>query len=399
MTSDTVYDLAVIGGGPAGSASAYHAAESGLKTILLEKEKYPRDKPCGGGLGARCVPLLGRHAIDAINCDLDEMRLYAPSYKRFACKGLPGHLVLRKEFDAAMAEDAKDAGAEVMDQCRVKEVTELPSGDYEIVANGYSFRAKYVIHATGFPRKGMVHSSVKREKYEADYMAMTVVSETAIDNKVLEPTGFSDKILALFFGPVPNGYGWCFVKDGSVNIGIGAGGHLLKDPKPMEAYHNFVKQLKQHGCLPPDLALAKATVFPLPFKRTARETVFGKQLMVGDFAGFVSPMTGEGLYYAIRGGYLAARAVKENMENGTPLTSYQDQWMKEFGRELNRYAYFLREMVYKSRARMELAVTLGRKDPKMADILNSMVTGTISYPKALRKALLRLPVSLIKAWF
>ncbi len=93
--------------------------------------------------------------------------------------------------------------------------------------------------------------------------------------------------------------------------------------------------------------------------------------MVGDFAGFVSPVTGEDLYYAIKGGQLAAEAIHQNMQNKTPLTTYQQNWQQEFGVNLNKYGYILRERVYKSKRRMELVVTLGKHDRKMGDTPSS----------------------------
>jgi geranylgeranyl reductase family protein len=398
MTSGTrkkIYDVAVVGGGPAGSATAYYTAKAGLKTILFEKQSYPRPKPCGGGLSERSIPLLGKHAVNAINCKIEELRLFAPSYQCFTHESLPGYFVLRETFDHAMIKDAQEAGTTIMDNCRVKAVNQHSSGDYEIETQDGTITAKYVILATGFPKKALKKSPLPPRKFEDDYLAMTVMSETPIDNKILEEVNFSNKITAIFFGAVPNGYGWYFVKEGYVNIGIGATALLLKDGGALNKYHRFVKNLKEKGLLPKDLELAKERAFPLPFKKTAENTVFDNVLLVGDSAGFVSPVTGEGLYYAIKGGQLAAEAIHQNLENGTPLMSYQENWKKDFGNNLNN-GYFLREAVYKSKRRMEFAVTLGRHDRKMSEILNKMISGMYTYREVMIKALLRLPITLFK---
>jgi geranylgeranyl reductase family protein len=399
MTLQKRYDVAVVGGGPAGTSSAYYAAKLGLKTILFEKRAYPRTKPCGGALSARIIPFLGKEAVKAINCEIEELRVFSPSYKCLTIGNVSAYTVRREEFDQAMAKDAQEAGAIVMDKCRVKAIYQLPSGDYEIAAETITITAKYIIMAAGFQKNALIRSPFIREEFEEDYLAMTVVSETPVDNKILAEVNFPLKAMAIFFGAVPNGYGWYFVKDGYVNIGIGATALLLKDVGAVNEYKRFVTDLKEKGFLPKDLELAKERAFPLPFKRTVEKSVFGNVLLVGDSAGFVSPVTGEGIYYAVKGGKLAAEAIERNFINGTPLSSYQENWKNDFGNGLDKYGYSLREMLYKSKRRMELAVTLGIHDKKMALLVNDMIYGVSSYQVVLKKALLRLPITLIKTIF
>jgi geranylgeranyl reductase family protein len=399
--SDT-YDVAVVGGGPAGASSAYYAAKLGLKTILFEKQAYPREKPCGGALSERSVPLLGTHAVNAINCHMEELHLYAPSFKRFVSGPLPGRFVIRREFDHAMAKDAREAGVELRENSPVKTIQPLASpseGSYSIITAESSVNTRYVILATGYQNNLLIKQLKIREKWEKDYLAMCMVSETPIDNEILASTDFAGKVLGIFFGAVPNGYGWYFVKDGYVNIGVGATALLVKDTGIKNAYANFVRNLKEKELLPGDLELAKARAFPLPFKKTAKKTVFGNVLLVGDSAGFVSPVTGEGLYYSLRGGQLAAEAIHGNIKNGTPLTAYQENCLKAFGNDLNKHGYFLREQLYKSGARQEFAVASGQHDKTFAEILKKMIVGTYSYRKTIRKALLRLPITLFKMVF
>jgi flavin-dependent dehydrogenase len=291
------------------------------------------------------------------------------------------------------------AGAKVVDDCPVKAIHPLDSGDYEIQTGQGSFKASYVVLATGVRKNGFKKKLDLPHNREKDYLAITVESETAIDNAILEEVGFSNKILAIFFGAVPNGYGWYFVKEGYVNIGIGATAILLRETGARQVYHRFVKNLKVNGFLPGNLELAKERAFPLPFKRTAARTVSGKVLLVGDSAGFVSPVSGEGLYYGLKGGQLAAEAIARHRDRGIPLTSYQENWEKSFGNDLNKYGFLLREAVYKSTRRMEIAVTLGRHDRKVAILLTRMLYGEISYAETIRSALARLPVSLIKMIF
>lgn len=400
MTSNIRYDVAVIGGGPAGTSSAYHTAKMGLKTILFEKYAYPRFKPCGGALSARVIPLLGKEALKTINCEIEELRIFSPSYNCLTINHVPGYTIRREEFDWGMAKDAQEAGANVMDNCRVKTIHKLPAGDYEIATEKITITAKYVILASGFQKKAFIHSPFIREEFEEDYLAMTVVSETPVDNKLLaEEVDIQAKLMAIFFGAVPNGYGWYFIKDGYINIGIGATALLLKDVGAINAYKQFAFNLKERGFLPQSLELSKERVFPLPFKHTVNKSVFDNALLVGDAAGFVSPVTGEGIYYAVKGAKLAAEAIEKNIKIGTPLSSYHENWKKEFGNDLDKYGYFLRKRLYKNKERMEWALNLGIHDKKMALLLNNLVYGVYGYQKVFWKALLRLPITLIKTIF
>lgn len=401
------YDVAVAGGGPAGAAAAYHAALLGLKTVLFEKKGYPREKLCGGALSHRTLELLGPRTKAAINCEMDEMRLFGPSFKSFRVTGLPGYMVLRHEFDEAMARDAQDAGTQLWDNCAVKKVTQLPFGGYELGMAGTgagsppasTITARYLILAVGLQDNNLTRQlGVPRIK-EDDYLAMTMVSETPVNNSMLENQHLQGKTLGLFFGAVPNGYGWCFVKKGFVNIGVGATRKLLASTGARFAYDTFVENLKREGVIPESLELKKALPFPLPYKRTVDQTVFGDALLVGDVAGFVSPVTGEGLYYSIRAGMLAAETVHGNLEKGTPLALYQDRWLEEFGKDFNKQGYFLQKFMYKNRRRMEFSVTLGRHDRKMADLIMKMIVGVYSYRETIVRGLRRLPIALFKVIF
>lgn len=398
MNKNNSFDVAVVGGGPAGTSAARHAALLGLKTILFEKESYPRPKPCGGALSERCLPLLGDTAREAINSTVSELRLFAPSLRFFSKMQPSGYFILRDRFDAAMAADARNAGAMVMERARVSSVDIRPDGTYGIrLANSAGeFFSTCIVSAAGFPRKSVVHSPIAPEPQQPGYFAMTVVSETPAVQPFPDPARGDGPMLGIFFGAVPNGYGWFFMKDGYLNIGVGATAELLAKEGAVNAYRRFVKVLRELRYIPEGLELAPERAYPLPFRKTARQTVFGKTLLAGDSAGFVSPVTGEGLYYAIKSGQLAASAISEFLRSGAPLNLYQDMWLRDFGHDNNRYGYRLREIMYKSRGRMEFSVTLGRYDKEMATLLTRLILGETRYRTGAARILARLPLTLLK---
>ncbi|MHA1303629.1 MAG: NAD(P)/FAD-dependent oxidoreductase, partial [Candidatus Heimdallarchaeaceae archaeon] len=293
MELEETYDIAVIGGGPAGSSAAYYATKYGLRTILFEKHNYPRDKPCGGALSPRTMKLIGKKATEAINCEVGNITIYSPSLKKFVNMGNECYFVIREQFDAAMAEDAKEQGAKICEGELVQQVKKDENGQYTVTTNKRTIKADYIIMATGVQNNKLIRSLGIRKRWEEGYLAMCVNSETKINNEDFKALGVEETSLQIFFGIVPKGYGWYFVKDGYVNIGIGATWINIKEEGAKDIYNKFIQQLRELNLLPQELELAKSKSHTLVFKKPAKQTIFDKILLVGDAAGFVSPVTGE----------------------------------------------------------------------------------------------------------
>lgn len=393
------YDVAIIGGGPAGTSAGRNAAKYGLKAVIFEKAKYPRDKPCGGALSSRTDDLLGDVALSHMNCKVTRLDIYSPSLKKISIPNKCGHFVIRSEFDAAMAKDARKSDAEVFDECPVSKINRLESGEYEVVSGKKVVTARYIVMATGVQNNKLIKDLGIRTKWPEGHLARCAESETAVENEILDRINDNDKTLSVFFGVVPSGYGWYFVKDGYLNVGIGSFWHDIKEQGPNQIYEDFVNLLKKEGLVPEGLVLNRPRHHILAFKKPAEKTVFDRVVLVGDAAGFVSPVTGEGLYYSILSGKLAAKAIRDDSEGEVPLESYEESWKRAFGRDLAGPGLFLQKVAYKSRGWMELIVTLGRHDEKMADIFRQVVFGEDEYKNIIKKMVLRFPVALIKAIF
>ena len=111
-----VYDLTVVGGGPAGATCARRAAEAGLDVVLLEKAYHPREKPCGGALGPQSIRILDLDISSVIERTFNAAIVRTPSGKKvtLTSEGLIGHIVTRSKFDAYLLQKAVDAGVEVV---------------------------------------------------------------------------------------------------------------------------------------------------------------------------------------------------------------------------------------------------------------------------------------------
>ena len=143
-----VYDLIVVGGGPAGSTCARKAAQLGLDVLILEKENHPRRKACGGGLTIRVKNALDLDFTQVVERELCGQRFYYPSgkSKTYLQPDVAGHTVLREDFDHFLLQKAEESGATIHQGSRVTDIIEevrLIKSDYEI---GRTFHACRVIN-------------------------------------------------------------------------------------------------------------------------------------------------------------------------------------------------------------------------------------------------------------
>src|SRR5947207_11100100 len=144
------FDAIVVGAGPAGSVTAYRLSRAGVSVLLLDRARFPRDKPCGGGLTGRALHQLPFSVAPVVEDVVDrfEFRL---RYGRRVVKRSRGELVRmtqRRRLDHFLAERAAGAGADFRDGLRVTAV-EAANGHVDVTAGGERFRAGVVIGAEG----------------------------------------------------------------------------------------------------------------------------------------------------------------------------------------------------------------------------------------------------------
>ncbi len=301
-------DLVVIGAGPAGAAAAIQAARQGAKVVVFDKAPYGRDKVCGDGLTPRAVGALNDLKIDLSDAHLiDGLRMIAnkterellwPTTNRF-----PNHGAVwpRRRLDAALIDAAVEAGAEVR-----WETEALPLMDGSSVigveAAGSKMSADLTVVATGAP--GAVARMLGAERVADEPFGLAI-------RTYAESPRHADRHLEACLTlrdeqgtPVP-GYGWMFpAGDGTVNIGVGAlstmkGFKKLNLNKLLGAYRSIVNEPWGLG---PDLERPRAWRLPMSTQRRHGEG----WVAIGDAAGLVNPMNGEGIDYGLESGMLAA---------------------------------------------------------------------------------------------
>jgi geranylgeranyl reductase family protein len=272
------YDAVVIGAGPAGSTTAYRLATAGASVLLVDKARFPRDKPCGGGLTTRAVQQLP-FSVEPVVEDVVhtfELRLgYKRSFERASAEPLC-LMTQRRRLDDFLAHKAQEAGAEFRDGTSLTLDGALDLADVVVGAdgvNGITARAAGADFGHGVALEG---------------------------NAPLDPRYRGKLVLEL--GVVPGGYGWVFPKGDHANFGVG--GWESEGPRLRE---HLRRLCAEHGADYGQLQQLRG--YRLPFRRAGSTVASNRLLLVGDAAGLVDPLSGDGMYEAFVSSKLAAEAV------------------------------------------------------------------------------------------
>ncbi|MGE5209181.1 MAG: NAD(P)/FAD-dependent oxidoreductase [Alphaproteobacteria bacterium] len=302
------FDIAIVGGGPAGSSCAAFCALAGLQTIVLEREEFPREKVCGDCLNPSCWPVLERLSVAQGVRNLPHSKL--TSVKFIAINGrevivdLPNgeHCELsvkRSLFDDLLLRRARDLGAEVRKQTVVTALSKAGSWKIE-TANGETFQARILIGADGR------NSTVARL---CNLLPRPTRERVALQAHIPLPQDFGERIVLQF---LPEGYsGQAPVNESELNL------CLVGIPATISRLRRWAQS---HFKITPNQTWRTITPLTRSPVRCAHESLF----FIGDAARVVEPFTGEGIYYALRSGELAAQAIAKIFRGDAQQSALRD---------------------------------------------------------------------------
>ncbi len=313
-------DVIVVGLGPAGSTAAYRLASMGYKVVALDKESFPRYKSCGG-----CVSI----KIDAIK-DFDfshlvESTITGATFSFKARKSLDiisdrplGYNVRRDVFDAFLVEKARQAGARILEERRVKDFIATPGSVTVITDTGEAFKGKFLICADGSV------GGVARQYFGFDpkESAISLTAEVAYDPSMVEEMRGK---LYIDFGSVPHGYAWIFPKEKFLSVGLAGDAKHLRGRRLQDCFEAFTRD---HRVLK-DFEIEERAGSTIPFFYKGMPPVTkGRVLAVGDAAHMVDPFLGEGIYFAIKSAQVAAEAVDRCLSKKTNTLAHYTDWVR-----------------------------------------------------------------------
>jgi geranylgeranyl reductase family protein len=315
------YDAIVVGAGPAGSTAAHRLAAAGTDVLLLDRASFPRDKPCGGGVterAARLLPFSIEPVVEEVATKVDLRLKYGRTFERG--DGVPlVYLTQRKRLDAFLVERAVAAGAEFRDDARVAAVR-LGENVVAVEANGKRHEARLLIAADG------VNGTTGKALGLGGNQHVGVALEGNLPNEHLQ-ADYRGK-LVLEFGVVPGGYAWVFPKGEHANFGVGGWGS--EGP----ALRGHLEHLcAVHGVSVGDLRDVRGYRLPL---RSPRSTLArGRALVVGDAAGLIDPVSGDGMFEGFLSSLYASEAALDVLAGrATTLEPYGPRLAKRLATHL-----------------------------------------------------------------
>lgn len=360
------YDAIVIGAGPAGCTLAHNLAAQGLGVALLERAELPRAKVCGGGVPARTRAILSH--VDygaAVLGEVDRVCLHTRWGRDLTVEtGVVAEVVDRARFDAILAAAAAEAGAHLQTRCPLTRIAR--SGNHwRLEAGGHSYRCRIACACDG------ARSATAR------YLRLPETDlGLAVEAYAPYPPGRppSQRRTATFdLTCIRSGYGWLFPRAGEIALGVGTA--RLPAPRLLLDLDRFVKRHLPGTQTTRDRtrgAFLPAFKTPLPWY--ARDNLY----RVGDAAGLVDPLTGEGLYYAVASAALCAESIAGSGED-----DYNARVAASLAAPLMVAARYARRAALAPSWLKSIALTT-RRGRRYAELFVELLAGRIDYPELYR---------------
>ena len=387
-----IYDVVIVGAGPGGSATAWYLARQGLAVLLLDKAEFPRDKTCGDGLTPRALGILDDMGLldklSQVGCRINGMEIYAPNGRSIgapipASDGRPAYMLVvpRLTLDNILREHAQAAGAVFQPRVRVSDVTTnaaegvVVSGELDGQPVVYAGRSAVI--ATGANPRLIMRMGALAE------MPPTMVAARAYyDNLDV----MHDRIQLRFDGvPLP-GYAWIFptaVRTANVGAGFFPAGRRRKLPSPQDALAQFLQHSRLKDALARAHRVSPVKGYPLRVDFTTAPTFSGRALFVGEAAGLVNPLSGEGVDYALESGRVAAGRLAAMCQAGdfspAQFAAY-DRELREHFQSLFRFCARVRDLFF-NRPALDLLISLAAWRTDLKYLLIRIVLGNQAVPQ------------------
>ena len=373
LGTGATYDAIVVGAGPAGAHLACLLARTGRHVALLDKERFPREKVCGGGLSRKSLALLdldlGGVAHKWIGGAFLTFQNRSAVVKDFGYA--VGCMVLRSEFDQLLLERARKAGADYFGETAF---LDLRAGDGSVVVETSrgSLRGRRLYAADG------VGSAVRRKVFGRGLIDYVPALEALVELPQRTLNVFGDR--AVFdFGAMPKGYGWIFPKRDHLNVGVFSPFGASALTRRLNDFIGRYPVLRQRRRV-------SYRGYAIPVRNAARRFERGPVALVGDAAGLVESVFGEGIYFALKSAALAAQA-----EIARGRSADAASYTQRLGRELLPELGAARMLARALYAFPQYAFRHAVCNERINRLFAGLIAGDTGYRECLVKAMLAAP--------
>jgi geranylgeranyl reductase family protein len=279
--------------------------------LAFDRDRFPRYKVCGGAISARVDGLVDGAHRAVIEHTVSAMTFCYNGQEAFTVGGGDPvvSFVMRDRFDAALADRAARAGADLRYGEPVLDIEEMADGVRVITARG-DYRSRFLVGADG------AHSRVARRLNPRHSLRGVY----GLEAEITTPNQRNQVVLEM--GAVPGGYGWTFPKQHGVSIGIG--GFRGDERRPKARFERFASL--QPGVR--EVPLSAPVGHPIPVYSRGVCVASSRVGLVGDAARLVDPFFGEGIYYGILSGQRLGRTIARRLEDGQPDLSAYARWVE-----------------------------------------------------------------------
>ncbi|HVF19678.1 MAG TPA: geranylgeranyl reductase family protein [Mycobacteriales bacterium] len=329
-----VWDVVVIGAGPAGSTAARVAADAGARVLLLDRAAPPRYKCCGGGLIGLSRANVGIDVATLVRDSARRMTFTKDGRQRYTRRGPGGRpvfsMVMRADLDSRLVDAAVGAGATLRTGAAVVGLVERDDGVVvSLAGDAGEVTGRVVIGADGSGGRTGGHVGVQLEQVDVGLEGEFVTPPA-------QASYWAGRVL-IDWGPVPGSYGWVFPKGELLSVGVI--GSRAEGAAMRAYYRDFVARLGLGAAEPTTFSghLTRVRTPSSPLRR-------GRVLVVGDAAGLLEPWTREGISFALRSGRLAGQSAADAVSTGRveSLSSYDEAEERELTPEMAAGRVFLR---------------------------------------------------------
>ena len=378
LFGNPMFDCIIVGAGPAGATAAYHLAKKGHSALVVEKASFPRYKPCGGGVSPAIAQWFDFDFTPVINNTVTKVKYtwkMDDPVEAELKNVTPMWMVRRDEFDNFLVEQAQQQGAQLKDDTEVTAIN-LQGDRWQVNTNNGIFEAAYLIAADGVngPVAGWLGLGAKQKVTGASLEIIAEVPEQRLNMAYFD------------FGSLKNGFLWSFPKADGYSLS----GAFVRDRKgkPEELKKQLYNYATKFGV---DASNGQYTEYSLNLWQENQPLHTNRAVIVGEAAGIVDPLIGEGIRPAIFTGMKAAEAVSQSLAGQEALAQYTEIIKQEWGADLF-LAQRLAGLFYQF---PKIAYKVGVKRPAAAQIMGKILCGELRYSDIIEQATKKLKASFI----